>query len=300
MLAGAGASFGCEGAVDLLGQRPPLGDQLFPRMCQVSENWRQQPQEPFQRGFEEGMKAILDTLDGRSVWPLWRDVARYIWTIWGRSETTYMQLLRILSKVEDLSLTLSTLNYDLLLEQGLEACALPYHYGGLLGSPPESIPLFKLHGSVNWVSNMTVQVGQASAVPFSGGGLQLVCSLSEFESSLKRNELGAILSIYEPGKRTLNEPRFVEAVQESWRQELSTAQMLVCVGVRPMAHDRHIWEPIRSSRAPLIVIGADPSEEHLWGGIRDLRSVRFIGSKFASSLPLLKDALRTLERGGKL
>jgi hypothetical protein len=100
----------------------------------------------------------------------------------------------------------------------------------------------KLHGSINWVNTMTVQVGGwISNTQVRGGEVVPVQNVNEFEASLHTNELGAVMSMYEPSKSVLNSPDVIERVQSLWAAHVLGANIIVCIGVRYVPHDRHIW-----------------------------------------------------------
>lgn len=296
-LFGAGASHGCHGASDYSGKEPPLGRQLFDRLRDFSELWAREPEGVFREDFELGLRAVLQDGDGRRAWPLMVEMQRYLWTLRLGEASTYQQFAEAL-RATGAEIVLSTLNYDVLLEYACDHAGVPVHYAFGDGAGLGAWPLYKLHGSISWVSGANFIAGGASAVDIQLGYCRFVGTYREFEASLASNELGAIISLYEPGKVTLLERRLVEAIRDSWADQVRGCDALVCIGVKPVHHDEHVWGPIGESSAPIFVVGYDDETREDWNALRRGGTWRPIGDDFAKSIHAIRDAVSDLEARG--
>jgi len=214
----------------------------------------------FAADFEKGMRSVMNGGHGTRVWPLMRDLARFFWGLEIQQENTFLTFHEALLRIEEVDICYSTLNYDLLLEGALGAAGQSLQYGRDESDP--STPIYKLHGSINWVPEGTAQFGTASCTPISVGGMRVVRNRAAFDEACQQNECGAIMAMYEPDKTVLPEPRIVKRHQDAWNSEVRDADCVVCIGVRPVASDLHVWGPIRDARGHKLAVDPGAADEY--------------------------------------
>jgi hypothetical protein len=162
-----------------------------------------------------------------------------------------------------------TLNYDLLLEEALVRARKAYTYpgvrdiggtafvsrGGGQPSTDEPIPIFKLHGSINWLSHRSGMVSQSPAVSrattrpvaYSFNGPFPIAQTdaiyippnrhSLFRTLENSSDRAVVAAIYGEGKHVVENPHDVEGHRTAcWNKvsELNSADVLV-IGLRPVA-----------------------------------------------------------------
>jgi len=287
LLFGAGASYD-SGGDDGFGNRPPLGVELFDRLRSLAQSgmlrepngWADPTLAPLFADvgngvdFETGMVNVVERNHGKQVWPLMRDMERYIWQFRLPTDNTYSALLEQLLNA-GCEITISTLNYDLLLEIAIFNSGWGWshsRFSGLNGNVGQVFRVFKLHGSVNWVTDGRCEVGEMSAAPSRiGSACHSVVSYGDFEARLTgprliRDDRGAIMAMYEPDKLVLPEGWLVREVQADWQEQVGKVDVMVCAGIRPInGGDPHIWNPIRNgSDAKLISVDPGDGSEDLY------------------------------------
>jgi len=57
-------------------------------------------------------------------------------------------------------------------------------------------------------------------------------------------------------KDSLLSPAKMTQIRQIWREAVMAAALVVIIGVRPLAHDRHVWEPLQETAARRCYIGA--------------------------------------------
>jgi hypothetical protein len=160
-----------------------------------------------------------------------------------------------------------TVNYDLLVEQALQRLHLRYSYLGLPGpaskpgyvSPGDNgnvVPIFKLHGSVNWLAPPTGGAGASeeaarkeaearSARGVKSGPLDALqgrqgtfvspnAPTLRMDLEKDRNR-GPIIAVYGPGKHFLQNPEDVDSHRRSCLEYLGSHRLgdVLAVGIKP-------------------------------------------------------------------
>lgn len=99
---------------------------------------------------------------------------------------------------------------------------------------------------------------------------------------LSGNALAPVMSLYMVGKPLAISPAVVQSVQEQWSRAVMSAVSIICVGVRPNPPDRHIWEPLAATGAPLYYVG-DALSFSDWQRSVGKPGCVFLGDRFSTS-----------------
>jgi len=171
ILFGAGAS---HGAGDTLPVSPPLGRDLFPALARLFRgSWGQIPGEAaalFADDFEAGMAVVIEKY-GLAVGPLMQKMAIFFsWFAAGNEGSNlYTRFFREAYRLELVpNLLVSTINYECIAETAANQAGLKISYFGDVPSDPDSLALWKLHGSCNF---KLAGVDATRGVTYSGSGV---------------------------------------------------------------------------------------------------------------------------------
>jgi hypothetical protein len=294
-LFGAGASYGAGG---ILPEPPPLGFQLYSILERVCPStWGGLPntvKNVFYEDFERGMQIVYARFS--SVIPaLMRDMAIYFIQFRPyRRSTLYCRLTSDLQRSGLLPRVLfSTLNYDCVLEYSLLEQKLSISYFDEGNS--EIIPVWKLHGSCNMFSH-SVQVSQGvyygTGVVWEGGIQAFLDSNSVIQHCLVETGLAPVMCLYMHGKLLNVSPAAVRQLQQEWVKTVIDGTAIVCIGVRPLPEDTHIWDHLATSPAPLYFIG-DQQALDAWQQISRVGSTEYLGPRFNTAYQSLIERLNT-------
>lgn len=287
-LFGAGASFavGSTGG-NVTPGAPPLMTGLydalaleFPkewgpesRLGPHADEFRQDFEDAFTHRIvqEEYLQSSLTLLE--ALVPLARFFAKY--SLRPRNhDDLYSRLVAGVADAGALPLTtFGSLNYDCLLELAVDR--LGYGIDWLIEDarrrlqamgPPalarDSVRVAKLHGSCNFVAELrgsslsiicspgsTIEAEMRHVWPPSGAIAELSRSYGENRTFPTMCQLSQRKdSVLSPGKMT--------QIRQMWREAVMSADLVVVIGVRPAAHDEHVWKPLQETAARRCYIGA--------------------------------------------
>lgn len=300
---GAGSSFG-SGAVQP--GPPPLGSNLFDELRKQSPAWASisvEHTEAFRADFEVGMRAYYDSVRGNTMdlFALTEGMARFFGEFTCAHSNAYQKVAHAIRRSRR-RVVLSSLNYDLLLEEALGSAALEYDDRMLAISrylykqtteiaPPVGIPLLKPHGSVNFFDTSPAVMAPLHSLPGQGAGEPFIDSLRpdlwrRFKLG-RTGRLSAVMSHFMPTKEALFGTMALEQVRIILEAEVMQADQVCIVGVALRPDDEHIWGPIRITSAPLMYIGPDGNTVRDW--CRAVGRSRFAwgGDSFTAALPTL-------------
>ena len=287
VLFGAGASYGCGGVAPFA---PPLGSELigalasgFPRWKALAPDLRQ----VFDGRFEDGMQRLREQ-HGLDLFPLLREMACFFsqFTIRERAKNLYARLLeRYAQRGLHREVLLSTLNYDLLIEEAALARFKAVRYKSVPDGE-DSVCVHKLHGSCNWRVPQqvfdfpgTVQVSDAILkVNIEPIPRESVCAIYMGGSTA----LPPAMSLYARGKPAHIAPNWIDEVQRLWTEAVEGAEMVVVVGVLPNAEDTHVWGPLGRLKGELVYVGGRAEFEEWRRAHRPKGASRFLGKRWAS------------------
>lgn len=250
---GAGASFG---AGRISPKRPPLGNELFAELQQFSPLWATLPQEAAIEFTERNVKfepgfAWVEKNSPGLLRPLLNRMGRYFLQFSGDAGSCYARLLdQFKDRIK--SDCYATLNYDLLLEEALSRHGT--EIGFMASKIGERPVVLKLHGGpifrpcAEIVGNT---YGSAAANTF------LIRAMSWHESKKYLDDClfeAPAISMFAKGKRVIDGPDGIVCMQYDFKRIALSADEIVVIGVRYVAEDSHVWQPIENSNAIVHIV----------------------------------------------
>lgn len=294
-LFGAGASYGAGG---ILPEQPPLGFQLYPILEHIYPgSWgafADDVKEIFRQDFEQGMQLIYDHY-GILIPQLMREMAVYFIQFRPyKNSTLYCRLISDLKETGLLCNTLfSTLNYECALEFSLlgQGNMISYFDEG----DSATVPVWKLHGSCNMFSH-GIQAGQGisynTEVVWEGGVQAFLDTNQVIQHCLVETALAPIMCLYMRGKVLSVSPSAIHQLQKEWIKKVEIASAIVCIGVRPLPEDTHIWEPLGATNATLYFVG-DKEALESWDESSRQGHTEYLGNRFNTAYTYLMQRLQT-------
>lgn len=298
VLFGAGASYG---SFHIHPVAPPLGGQLFDRLCEkYPKVWGELSPEltdAFRSNFEAGMVRVMEGTD-HLVSPLMRTLGLYFLEF--RADNSHQDLYSILLQrlrgAGSLSTTLfSTLNYECIVETAASQLGLRVDHGEI-PSHIHPFVLWKLHGSCNLIPDPK-SIHMGAAVSFRWGmnvNVQLITvrDLGQVMSWIRGdNALFPAMCMFAPGKPSMFDPERFKAFWIRWAAQVQQAERVVVIGVRPVPDDAHIWGPLAQTSAEVSYVG---SEEEWTTWLLDRRKharSSFLGHDFAGAMDAVMEKL---------
>lgn len=279
---GAGAS---TGSGKCLPYNPPLGNELFDNLVKLNGAFSkldENQKEIFRKnGFEEGMATIKN--DSNIINPLQKEIACYLSKFEVNYDNAYVKLFYELKNVIN-NITITTLNYDLLIEQALKKCNI---FNIAYFGENEGIPLLKLHGSSNFLPDLgQIQISGISIVNSSTfiEGLKINETLNHLEivewcQNPKNDSLSPVLAMYEKGKRVVINSKSIKNIQRIYTNKLKESSLVVLIGIKYVEQDWHIWNPIKDSKAKILINSRSyPSDVIKWAEQNELEINHLKGS----------------------
>lgn len=237
-------------------------------------------------GFEAGMATIAD--DNRLINPLQKELACYLAKFSVKPDNAYVRLFNKLRGCID-KITITTLNYDLLIEQSLASHSFHIDYNGR----GNGINLLKPHGSSNFLPQLpdgmvmsgNVMIGCGAYV----GGLETkaVSTSDEIEAwcnDQKNSDLSPVLAMYAEGKRVVINRDLITNTQSRYSEIIASSRLVVLVGIKHIHHDAHIWEPIEKTRPKLFVVDPYPQSTIDWVKDKKLNNTTIVEKGFEKSV----------------
>jgi hypothetical protein len=270
-LFGAGAS---AGSLDCIPHVPPLGngaDGLFSKLRArgVAATLEDDLAAAFVQDFEGGMARFRDAYPAKLI-EFQRDIARYFGQFSPGPDNVYRKLIRVVTASRR-PVTFSTLNYDMLFEQAVNAEGGEITYPGLPGSQV-GVPLFKLHGSCNFWLDIAPQTFQNIGFILGPGNTAIEAPLKTVSASEvvpmcdRENSITPAIAVYDKDKSILMGAEALKPHQRLWRAPLSRATSVYVIGVRVNEVDVHIWEPLARCQANLYYVAPDGKQFLDWAG----------------------------------
>jgi len=299
-LFGAGAS---NGSLDCTPFRPPVGnghDGLFAKLRAqggVAAGVDGDLAAVFERNFEEGM-AQFQISNPADLVRFQRHMARYFAQFEPGPNNLYRKLVRRLAATRT-RFTLSTLNYDLLLELAVNAEGHGVGYPGIEYSPG-SVPIFKLHGSCNFwpdippqmIQNIDFVLGPGHTA-IEGPKLKAVSAAEVITLCQRENSIAPAITLYAKGKRVLICSHSFESHPRYWYGPLGKATSVYVIGVAVNPEDHHIWDPLATCNAELFYVAPAPAGRDFLQWAEEHRKRKGAHHHFADSF---EQALTILSR----
>lgn len=297
ILFGAGASHGAE---KVNPYPPPLGQGLFDDLQRLyPQHWGQIPADKkhlFVPNFEPGMAALWN-----SGWygtaDLMRCLADYFAQFRPLPGNAYSRLLEQLTRRNALIGTqFSSLNYDCLLEYAGQEAIGNICYHTLNPCDAKVLSVWKIHGSCNFLPDPNNIRGLAQSMSYSASNVSWNVPINFVDAAqvrpfIKANAFYPAMAAYMEGKPVHSCQTVIQQLQEWWNNAVWRAEVIGIIGVKPNVSDVHIWCPLASTEAELIVIGDETAYEKWIGEHRPSKRACIVGSHFASSLDEFVTAL---------
>jgi hypothetical protein len=252
-LFGAGASYGS----DFVGT-PPLGNALHAALATFDPmgwgNVGRHLAAEFSRDFERAMAAVPQ----HAIPPLQRAMAAYFFQFNPGPQNLYLDLARRIRQHSPWQGSLSTLNYDRLLELSLVAAGVNPFIGPMVNRPPE-VEMCMPHGCCHLFCEGAR--GVASAVSFAAfnveinGPISVIGDPAIHRARLQQDAFPPVMSYFEPNKKTTAGADFIRDQRARWAQIVHDATTIIVVGVAVRSHDRHIWDPIGTTKGRVVYCG---------------------------------------------
>lgn len=286
VLLGAGASYGSEPTGQFT---PPLGNRLFDDLAArpgIASSLPQSVKESF-RDFEEGMAKFAKSHSG-DIQKFQREMAGYLAEFSPSENSLYLKLLENFDRKETV---FASLNYDLLLEEAMEARGYHPTYGPELLY--KHIRLLKPHGSSNfWYDTPGVIFENVRSV---GNGVALnapVRPRTRVESlrlCRRDDSFAPAMSLYAKGKVVKTCPNFVTEQQKFFAEACSVAENIYIIGVRVVPEDHHIWGPLVESPAHITYFGGEQDESEFieWAKSNKNKKYSFVQEYFVGAIDYL-------------
>lgn len=285
VLLGAGASHGSE--PNRAHKTPPLGNDLFGALTELGGVASRIPDDikkVFDQGFELGMALFNQRIDVQ-LQAFHRELSSYLADFVPSPNSYYVELLRHLV---GRNVIFSSLNYDMMLEEAAFLLGMRVSYG--IERMPNAIRVIKPHGSINFWPDFppdTIKncffsnVGSALDAP-----VKPVDRLSAKYRCDVDTSISPAISMYAKGKRVSVCPGFVQNQQVMFSTACRRASRIIIVGVRVVAEDSHIWEPILKSGSEVTYFGneADEAELRAWADAGNRKNVNFVNGYFDKAI----------------
>ena len=285
VLLGAGASYGSE--PDVGSRTPPLGDYLFRELCKLEGVASRVPEDikaVFDQGFELGMALFYERMDVQ-LQAFHRELSSYLADFVPTPQSYYVKLLQLF---RGRNVIFSSLNYDMMLEEAAQLIGMKVSYG--LDRHPSAVRVLKPHGSINFWPDLPPEMFKNCT--FSGCGSALTAPVRPLDRKSAKHRCGIdtsfspAISMYAKGKKVSVCPDFVRDQQTMFAVSCRRASRIIVVGVRVIAEDLHIWEPILNSGAEITYFGADLDEFELrsWADENGRKNVFFVKGFFEKAI----------------
>lgn len=267
ILFGAGASYG---AGHVLPQVPPLGPNLYDALAaqypdkwgsesHLGKMWAAQLRDDFERTMYE---EVLPKVSSLSLLEWHRCVAEFFAGYRlprGRRDMYSLLLSGLRTRGLLERVTLGSLNYDCLLEQAMLGLRLITDYMLDDFAPQESVPLAKIHGSSNFITDDLFSDRAYITNPnamiectFTALHVQNLESRLRERFSTYKPAFFPVLGLYSPDKPSILAPAKLQNLRNIFAERINRATAVVLIGVRPNPRDPHLWEPVAQSQASRI------------------------------------------------
>lgn len=287
VLLGAGASHGSEPAGYAT---PPLGDGLFEKLASrpgIASKLPNKTKKLF-KDFEQGMADFAISNSG-DIQQFQREMAYYLAEFSPSPNSLFFRILEIFDRKETV---FASLNYDLLLEEAMEACGYRPCYD--LELLYKRIRLIKPHGSSNFWYDLpgysfrnirVVNCGIALSAPVTPRTRTETLALCQTDDSF-----APAMSMYAKGKEVKTCPDFVIQQQALFEEACSKVKEIYIIGVRVVPEDAHVWGPLMKSSAHLTYFGRgnDESEFIAWVKSVGKENSSFVHGYFGEALDYIK------------
>jgi hypothetical protein len=100
--------------------------------------------------------------------------------------------------------------------------------------------------------------GTSQGVSFSGmnvrtsGPIRIISDPDEFHARIRNDAFPPAMSYFEPQKIATSDANFIEGQRQRFNDLIGGSDTVVVVGIRVRTHDKHIWNPLKSTSARIV------------------------------------------------
>lgn len=285
---------------------PPLGGGLYGRLVGAyPETWGKLPLEldavfRSPAGFEAGTERLWNRPwhEGDPVPAnLLIQMAWYFadFTLTRAAPNAYSLLIEVLERNGLLGTTvLASLNYECLLEMAIERAGLKVVYLAD-ATRHETVLVLKPHGSCNFLPQLearSLSIVVSGEAGIYEGPLDFV-STQEVQRRYSELEwaIPPAMSLYAPNKPSRVGRATIGGIRDQWEKVVEAARVIVVIGTRPVLADRHVWDPIVSSRAEVWYLASTSDPGYLDLQERLGRRLVPLGTRFSKDFGALEAKL---------
>lgn len=296
---GAGASYG---SLDCRPYCPPLGKDLFAELIRFNPDVKKYalPYETkFLQDFEQGMK-LLYTNSPEYIAHFLRTMAAYFCQFEVGSNNLYVEMFRN-AKLNQRRNYISTLNYDLLIEEAVNVCGYRVAYY-VSNVPKDNQSLLKLHGSCNFLPPPVLRSGIRDVVVVNTANYPT--GLMEYEPHVCTNRkeivdfakqanvsIGPAMSIFSERKPMPYAAKFINGQQQQFVESIAKSKRIVIIGIALNPLDNHIWDNLKKFNGTIAYFNPDVSAFKRWVENAHPKRYRAFDVKFEKAVSILKDDL---------
>jgi hypothetical protein len=228
--------------------------------------------------------------------PLMQDMALYFtsFRLDGTGSDLYSSLMKAMSGTSFSETLFSSLNYECLLEIAASALGLTVHYGDI-PPPPDSMTVWKLHGSCNFIPDpKSISLRRGGSFGFGATFNPNLLPVSPHEAAqwvCGDTALYPAMCMFAVGKPSQISPHVFAGYQSKWAELINRAKKVFVIGVRPHLIDSHVWGPLGNTDAELFFVGS-LNEYTGWLPDRRARPTNYVGPTFREALDVLSRELR--------
>ncbi|MDN5868849.1 MAG: hypothetical protein L0H55_15800, partial [Candidatus Nitrosocosmicus sp.] len=170
---------------------------------------------------------------------------------------------------------------DLLFELSVKKIGLDIDYYG-----KNKVILLKLHGSCNFllpkgISIIDVKIGINNFINTTEFEIGTAEEVREYCKS--NNSIPPIMSIYMRNKPFIGTSDRIKQINQEWIRQISKADKILIIGVKPNPDDKHIWDYISAANAEVGYIG-DKDQFEIWKNqFRKNKNNRYLGKYWNDS-----------------
>lgn len=106
------------------------------------------------------------------------------------------------------------------------------------------------------------------------------------------SDISPVMCMYEGNKSIKINKSVIDTIQQKYKDALSQSSQIIIVGMAYIKHDKHVWDPIRESKANILVIDPYPDSIYAWKQEHDLEHVDIIASEFGKHIETISDVVK--------
>lgn len=268
---GAGASFGSEKNM------PPLGKDLFHDLQKAGPNSWGAFDRSLSDRFEDDFESALDYVKEKntvSLIGIQKSLAGYFAKFRPTSNSLYVKLLRMIKETKT-NISVATLNYDRLLQISMGVLGLTAKFDSAV---LPNVEVCYPHGCCNFfcegvrasngvtVRDRSIILGKDASMKLNRGGRvtfapegvttdgasMLVVNDPKIYVEKISEDLPPVMSYFIPSKFTTSCHNFLMRERKRLEELIMNAEVIAIIGVAVREHDKHIWDPLASTRAKIV------------------------------------------------